>query len=112
MSINKTAPAEKQEQRSKSKRSYQEQKEFNRKLRRLERETEEAVKKVEEIENKLAEMEAKLATPEGAADMDLLQQYLEVKATGPCIEQLGTVGVGAGGVQRLILLQRNIDGKF
>src|SRR5690554_4949601 len=81
VSINKTAPAEKkQEQRSKSKRSYQEQKEFNRKLRRLERETEEAVKKVEEIENKLAEMEAKLATPEGAADMDLLQQYLEVKA--------------------------------
>lgn len=65
---------------SAGKRSYQEQKEFNRKLRKLERETEEAEKKVEGLENKIADMEKKLATPEGAADMDLLQQYLEVKA--------------------------------
>ena len=62
------------------KRSYQEQKEYNRKLRKLERETEEAEKKVERLETKMAELEEKLATPEGAADMNLLQQYLEVKA--------------------------------
>ncbi len=65
---------------SAGKRSYQEQKEYNRKLRKLERETEEAEKKVERLETKIAELEEKLATPEGAADMDLLQQYLEVKA--------------------------------
>ena len=69
-----------QEQLSKGKRSYLEQKEWNRKLRKLERETEEAEKRVEKLEKKIAEMETTLSTPEGASNMDLLQQYLETKA--------------------------------
>ncbi|MGI6573120.1 MAG: ABC-F family ATP-binding cassette domain-containing protein [Fermentimonas sp.] len=71
---------EQQEPMSEGKRSYQEQKAWNRKVRKLERETEEAEEKVEQLENKITEMEGHLATPEGATDMELLQKYLETKA--------------------------------
>ncbi|RNC67030.1 ABC-F family ATP-binding cassette domain-containing protein [Proteiniphilum sp. X52] len=70
----------KQEQPSESKLSYQEQKELNRKQRKLEKQIEEAEKKIETLEKKISEMETTLSTPEGAADMDLLQRYLDTKA--------------------------------
>ncbi|NMB06728.1 MAG: ABC-F family ATP-binding cassette domain-containing protein [Bacteroidales bacterium] len=71
---------EKREEPSENKLSYQEQKEQNRQQRRLEKQVAEAEQKVASLEVKLKKMEEQLATPEGASNMELLQQYLEVKA--------------------------------
>lgn len=74
-----TKKKEKAENQSETKLSYQELKEQNRQLRRIEKQVEEAEKKVTTLEDKLAAMEEELSTPEGAANMKLLQQYMEVK---------------------------------
>ena len=71
---------EKREEPTENKLSYQEQKEQNRQQRRLEKQVAEAEQKVALLEVKLKKMEEQLATPEGASNMELLQQYLEVKA--------------------------------
>ena len=60
--------------------SYQEQKELNGKIRKVERQIEDIEKKIESHENEISVMETYLATPEGASDMDYLQKYVEVKA--------------------------------
>lgn len=60
--------------------SYQEQKELNSKVRKVERQIEDIEKKIESNENEISVMETYLATPEGASDMDYLQKYVEVKA--------------------------------
>ena len=49
-------------------------------MRKLERDVEKAEEKVERLEEKISKLESRLATPEGAADMELLQKYLEMKA--------------------------------
>ena len=59
--------------------SYQEQKELNRRKRRLEKQIEEAESEIEIIETALAAMEEELATPEGASNAGMLQNYLETK---------------------------------
>jgi ATP-binding cassette subfamily F protein 3 len=79
LSASTTKKEEKVEQPSENKLSYQEQKELNRQQRRLEKKVEEAEKKVALLEEKLKPMEKQLSTPEGAGDMELLQQYLETK---------------------------------
>ena len=79
LSASTTKKEVKEEQPSENKLSYQEQKEQNRQQRRLEKKVEEAEKKVAVLEEKLKPMEEQLATPEGAGDMELLQQYLEMK---------------------------------
>lgn len=63
-----------------SKLSYQQQKELNSKIRKVERQIEDIEKKIESNENEISVMETYLATPEGASDMDYLQKYVEVKA--------------------------------
>ena len=60
--------------------SYQQQKELNSKIRKVERQIEDIEKKIESHENEISVMETYLATPEGASDMDYLQKYVEVKA--------------------------------
>ena len=60
--------------------SYQEQKELNGKIRKVERQIEDIEKKIESHENEISVMETFLATPEGASDMAYLQKYVEVKA--------------------------------
>jgi len=59
--------------------SYQEQKELNSKVRKVERQIEQDEKKIEAFESEISEMETYLASPEGASDMDYLQKYLDVK---------------------------------
>ncbi|MBP6174951.1 MAG: ABC-F family ATP-binding cassette domain-containing protein [Fermentimonas sp.] len=59
--------------------SYLIQKEQNRKQRKLEREIEEVEDNIENLENEISTLEAELATPEGAADTEKLQKYLETK---------------------------------
>ncbi len=80
LSISTAKEEKKQEPPSKSKLSYQEQKELSRKQRKLEKQIEEAEKKIESLEKKISEMEVSLSTPESASDMDLLQKYLDTKA--------------------------------
>lgn len=70
---------EKQEPISENKLSYQEQKEQNRLIKRKEKEVQEAEEKITKLEERLSEMEVQLSTPEGAANFDLLQKYLETK---------------------------------
>ena len=80
LSDSPTARTNEQPQKpSENKLSYEEQKEIKRQLRRLEKQVEEAEEQVSTLENKINNMEQRLATPEGAADMELMQQYLEVK---------------------------------
>lgn len=65
---------------SENKLSYQEQKELNRQIRKIERQINEIENKIAHLEQALSDMETQLATPEGAANVDLLQTYLETKA--------------------------------
>jgi ATP-binding cassette subfamily F protein 3 len=60
--------------------SYQEQKEHNRQLRKLEKEIAEAENKITELESQKSDFESQLSTPEGAKNVELLQTYLETKA--------------------------------
>lgn len=64
---------------SENKLSYEEQKEYNRNIRRLERKIEELEKDVHKWELKTKEIETKLSTPEGAADPILYQKHLEAQ---------------------------------
>jgi ATP-binding cassette subfamily F protein 3 len=65
---------------SENKLSYQEQKEHNRQIRKLEKDINEAENKITELETKLADFEQELSTPEGAKNVELLQTYLKTKA--------------------------------
>lgn len=64
---------------SENKLSYLEQKERNREIRKLEKQIEESENKITDLEQKITDFEAQLSTPEGAADMELMKQYLETK---------------------------------
>ncbi|MGI6073888.1 MAG: ABC-F family ATP-binding cassette domain-containing protein [Fermentimonas sp.] len=64
---------------SDNKLSYNELKEFNRKQRKIKKDIEKAEDEIEKLENKIDSLENKLATPEGAKDHELLQEYLSVK---------------------------------
>lgn len=62
-----------------SKLTYQEQKEKNRQIRKVEKEIEEFEDKINSSEMQLALIEKELTTPEGAANATLLQSYVELK---------------------------------
>lgn len=59
--------------------SYQEQKELNRRQRRLEKQVEEVESEIEALETTLAALEQELATPQGATNAAMLQNYLDIK---------------------------------
>lgn len=67
------------EQPSAAKLSYEEQKEFNKKLKKLERRVADCEAEIEQTEAAVAILEAKMATPEGAADMSLYEQHQKLK---------------------------------
>ena len=64
---------------SENKISYQEQRERNRIIRRLEREVEDFENNIHQLELKIEEIETKLSTPEGAADPTLYQSHEELQ---------------------------------
>ena len=66
--------------RSGNARSYEQQKEAARILRKKEKRVKDAEALVEKLETQLASIEAKLATPEGAADSSLFSNHAFVKA--------------------------------
>ena len=71
---------EKEEALSDNKLSYEQQKEQSRKIRRVERKIEEAEEKISAYESEIEALEAHLATPEGAADFELMQKYMDIKS--------------------------------
>jgi ATP-binding cassette subfamily F protein 3 len=70
---------EKKEAVSVNKLSYEEQKEQNRIIRRLERKVEDLEKEIHKLELKTKELENRLSTPEGAADATLYQSHLDMQ---------------------------------
>ncbi len=59
--------------------SYEAQKEFNRKLRKLENDTKDCEKKIEKLEQSKAQLEKELSTPAGAADTLLYEKYEQIQ---------------------------------
>ena len=60
--------------------SYEEQKERNKRLKKLERRVADCEAEISEIESAIAILEAKMATPEGASDMSLYDRHQKLKA--------------------------------
>ena len=60
--------------------SYEEQKERNKRLKKLERRVADCEAEISEIESAIAILEAKMATPEGASDMSLDDRHQKLKA--------------------------------
>jgi len=61
--------------------SYEERKEQQRRLRRLEKAVADLEKQIEKIETDINRMEATLATPEGASNVGLLWEHAEIQKT-------------------------------
>ena len=66
-------------QSSGAKLSYEEQKELNKKLKKLERRVADCESEIEQTESAIAILEARMATPEGASDMALYEQHQKLK---------------------------------
>lgn len=64
---------------SETKLSYEAQKEINKRLRKLEKETKECENKIETLEQEKQSIEMQLATPEGASDVSLYEKYEAVQ---------------------------------
>lgn len=64
---------------SASKRSYEEQKEWGKRVKRIEKQIADCEARIEQFEGELRELEAKMATPEGAADVSLYEQHGRLK---------------------------------
>ncbi len=59
--------------------SYEEQKEFNKRLKKLERAVADAETSISEAESAITILEERMATPEGAADMALYEKHAKLK---------------------------------
>lgn len=71
-----------------SKLTYEERREINRLIRKVEKQIEEKEKKIHQLEQKTEELEAKLATPDGANDPALFEQHGKMlKDTETAMEQ-------------------------
>ena len=62
-----------------AKMSYEEQKEFSKKLRKAEKKVEDCEKEIEKTEAAIEELEGRMATPEGASDMSLYEEHQKLK---------------------------------
>ena len=60
--------------------SYEEQKERNKRVKKLERRVADCEAEISQIESAIAILEAQMATPEGAADMSLYEKHRKLKA--------------------------------
>lgn len=74
----KPSPAE-MPQASAGRLSYEEQKELNKRLKKLERRVADCEAEIEQTEAAIAILEEKMATPEGASDMSLYEQHQKLK---------------------------------
>ena len=77
-----SAVSEKKEkpQQVETKLSYEERKEINKNISRLEKQIEQAEENITELENKIEAMDQKLAKPEAIEDHAIFEQYNQLKA--------------------------------
>ncbi len=68
-----------QQEVSKGRLTYEEQKELNKLIRKAEKAVKDCEQKIEKLEAEIADVEAKMSTPEGASDMNLIARYAELK---------------------------------
>ncbi len=61
--------------------AYEAQKEWNRKIRKLEKQVADSEQEIEALEQQIKETESRMATPEGASDKSLYARYGELKAS-------------------------------
>jgi ATP-binding cassette subfamily F protein 3 len=79
------APKEPQEEEkntsapSAGRQNYEERKERQRQLRKMEKAVKDSENKVAQMEKRLAELDQVLCTPEGASDMEIVNEYTSVK---------------------------------
>ncbi len=66
-------------QPSAAKLSYEEQKELNKRLKKMERRVADCEAEIEQTESAISILEAKMTTPEGASDMALYEQHRKLK---------------------------------
>lgn len=62
-----------------SKLSYEERKEQNKKVRKLEKLVADCEKRIEKLEARVAELETRMSTPEGASDVKLYEEHQRIK---------------------------------
>ena len=60
--------------------SYQERKERNRKISKLEKQIKESEGRIETMESRIKELDAILCTPEGATQVELCSEYATIKS--------------------------------
>ena len=75
---------------SESKLSYEERKEQQKILRKLEKNISGCEEKIEQLEMEIKSMEMRLSIPEGASDVDLLMKYAQRKEALDCIMEKWT----------------------
>ena len=64
---------------SSSRLSYEQQKEQQKKIRKLEKSVAECEQRINRLEEQIAELESRMATPEGAADAAIYEQHGALK---------------------------------
>ena len=64
---------------SSSRLSYEQQKEWQKKIRKIEKNVKMCEEEIEKLETAISDIETKLTTPEGAADMNLYEQHGNLK---------------------------------
>lgn len=77
--ISSTVNATTEESAQPQKISYAEHKEQQKKIRKAEKLVAESEQKIETMENRLKELDSILCTPEGASDMDVINEYTSIK---------------------------------
>ena len=66
---------------SQSRLTYEQQKEVQKKIRKMEKNIAECEERINQLETQIAALEEKLTTPEGAADVSLYEQHGQLKKT-------------------------------
>ena len=77
--VQKTSVAVPEKEMSSSRLSYEQQKEQQKKIRKLEKSVAECEQRINRLEEQIAELESRMATPEGAADAAIYEQHGALK---------------------------------
>lgn len=77
--VQKTSVSAPEKEMSSSRLSYEQQKEQQKKIRKLEKSVAECEQRINRLEEQIAELESRMATPEGAADAAIYEQHGALK---------------------------------
>lgn len=91
---NKSETVESVKSEAENKLSYEERREVNKLIKKIERQIEEEEKKIHQLEQKTEELEAKLASPEGASDPSLFEKHGQLlKDTETAMDKWGKLSL-------------------